>query len=419
MAKKSTTFGWLGILTGLIIMVFFQGAIGNQAGMLLEPVCADLGIARTTFSSMISVTTLVNLLCSLTFAKFLTTLGIKKMTIIGALGAVLYCAFLLIAGRVESGAVLFLFLGHFCFGICFSWSGAMTVSILINNWFAKRSATLISIVAAFSGLTGTIAAPMITAWITNDGWEASILYRGIPVVITFILFFFIIRVAPGPNDKRVWEDASPAAETREEPSSELPGMTLAEARKSKKFWFGILTIFGIGCFIYPASVVCLPALAVDLGYGANAGTVMSVLFAANLVATLVLGGLVEKFGCRKILIPVLLIALVSMVILSMKNLNLGMFFFAAALIGIGYALVAVAVPLVTMEAFGPKDFGSIQSFLFSAMVLGMVIGSPLFNTFYDASGSYSTAYMIGAVVCVVLVVTLMITTTKDKLSQKS
>lgn len=418
MTKKSSTYGWLGVLAGIMIMIVFQGTLGNQQGLLLEPICTDLGISRTLYSTMMSITPCVNLLCSLTFAKFLTKLGIKKMTLIGSFGAVLYCLLLLLAGRVESGAVVLLILAHVFFGICFSWAGAMTVAILINNWFAKRASTLISVVSAFSGLTGTVIAPLITRWVTNDGWEASLIYRGIPVVIVFVLFFIIIREAPGPKDKRVWEDES-SVENVEDVSdapagAPLTGMMLEEARKTKKFWFSILTVFGFGAVLYPASVICLPAYAVDIGFAANSGTVMSVLFAANLVATLVLGSLVEKFGCRKVFVPVILLSVASMIILALNTIGLSLFYVAAALVGIGYSLISVAVPFITMEAFGPKDFGRIQSFAFSAMVVGLIVGPPIFNAFYDLTGTYRMIYLISAVVCVVFIITLFISTAKNK-----
>ena len=90
---------------------------------------------------------------------------------------------------------------------------------------------------------------------------------------------------------------------------------------------------------------------------------------------------------------------------------------SGANVGIGYALVAVAVPLICLEAFGPKDFGRIQSFMFSATVLGMVAGSPLFNAFYGMSGSYNTIYLLSAVICVLMTVTLIVTVSKEKVGK--
>lgn len=415
MAKKSTAYGWYGLLAAILIAVILQGTLGNQMGLLLEPICSDLGIARTMFSTLMSLTTIVNFICSMTFAKFLSTLGIKKMSIIGALGAILYCLFLMLAGRFTgTAAVALIALGQLCLGVTFSWSGAMAISIFISNWFAKRASTMISIASAFAGLTGTFASPLITSWIINNGWAASLLYRVIPTAILFVLFFFV-RVNPGKNDARIWDDGAVEADNGEAAAAiELPGLTLAEARKTKNFWFGIITSFGLGSFIYPAAMICLPALAVDAGFAANSGTVMSVVFVANLIMTLVTGGLVEKFGCRKVLIPIFVITTVGMVMLSMKGFGLSSMYVAAFLLGMGYALVAVAVPFITMDAFGLKDFGSIQSFLFSAMVLGMAVGSPLFNAIYDLSGSYSASYIVGAAACVVLIITLLLTTTKIK-----
>lgn len=415
LSKNSTMFGWLSVLVGVLIMILFNGALGNQVSLLMEPICSELNISRTTFSSMISVTTLVNLLCSLVFAKFLVTLGLKKMTLIGSLGMVLYCVFLLIAGHVRSGAIILIFIGHVCFGVGFSWASNMTVSILINNWFAKRSNTVISVVSAIGALSSTIFAPLVTMWIAGDGWQASIIYRAIPVAITFVLFFFIIRVSPGSHDKRIWEGKEEAMDiaTESDPSKQ-PGMMLEEARRTGKFWLSLITIFGIGCFIYPAAVVCMPALVADFGYAESSGNVMAVLFAANMVATLVIGTLVERFGCRKVFTPIFIITIVSMAILSFKALSLGVLTLMAAFMGIGYAFLMVAVPMLTAEVFGQKDFGRIQSFLFSAQVLGCVAGAPLLNILYDLSGSYSLSYIISAVACGIMIVTLFLATSKSK-----
>lgn len=123
-----------------------------------------------------------------------------------------------------------------------------------------------------------------------------------------------------------------------------------------------------------------PALVADVGFGANVGTVMSVLF-------------------------------------SMKTISLVTIYAGPLLIGIGYALVAVAVPLICLEAFGPKDFGCIQSFMFSATVPGMVAGSPLFNAFCGMSGSYNTIYLLSAVICVLMTVTPIVTVSKEKVGK--
>ena len=106
------------------------------------------------------------------------------------------------------------------------------------------------------------------------------------------------------------------------------------------------------------------------------------------------------------------------VLFSMKTISLVTIYAGSLLIGIGYALVAVAVPLICLEAFGPKDFGRIQSFMFSATVLGMVAGSPLFNAFYDGmSGSYNTICLLSAVICVLMTVTAIVTVSKEKVGK--
>ncbi|MCI7511539.1 MAG: hypothetical protein MSB05_05765 [Firmicutes bacterium] len=55
--------------------------------------------------------------------------------------------------------------------------------------------------------------------------------------------------------------------------------------------------------------------------------------------------------------------------------------------------------------------------MFSATVLGMVAGSPLFNAFYGMSGSYNTIYLLSAVICVLMTVTPIVTVSKEKVGK--
>lgn len=418
MTKKSSFGGWLALLSSLGLAIVFTGAFGSQMGLLFDPVCTSLGISRTSYSMMISVTTATNFLCSLTFSAFVNKLGLKKMYVFGAISMVVYAALMLLVSKMQGTAALaVLAVAHFFMGVNFSWAGTMIYPIWINNWFAKRNNTIISIISSLGGLSGSVFAPLVSGWILSSGWTSSILYRGIMAAVVVVLFL-LTRVAPGPNDSKVWadkeEERPEAAAAEEESSASLEGVTLDEAKKDLRFYLCILSCFGVGCFLQPAASICLPVFASDLGFAANSGTIMSVVMIANLLVTLVAGVLIDKIGCKKVFAPMFLIAAVGAFLLYLNHGNLISAYASGAMLGVGMAMCVVFVPMLTTEAFGLKDFGRIQSFMFSGMVLGMVAGSPLLNILADIGGSYHLSYLAVTIGCLVMTVILFLSLSRKK-----
>ncbi len=418
MTKKSSFGGWLALISSIGLTVVFSGAFGNQMGLLFDPVCTSLGISRTSYSMMISVTTAANFVCSLTFSAFVSKLGLKKMYVFGAISMIVYSALMLLVSNMHGTAALaVLAVAHFFMGVNFSWAGTMIFPIWINNWFAKRNNTLISMISSLGGLSGSVFAPLVSGWILNSGWTSSILYRGIMAVVVTVLFI-LTKVEPGPNDAKVWadkgEELPEAGAAAGESSAVLEGVMLDEAKKDLRFYLSILTCFGVGCFLQPAANICLPVFATDLGFAANSGTIMSVVMIANLLVTLVVGALIDKIGCKKVFAPIFLIAAVGAFMLYLNHGSLGSMYASAAMLGIGLSMCVVFVPMLTTEAFGLKDFGRIQSFMFSGMVLGMVAGSPLLNIIADVGGSYRLSYLAVAVGCLVMTAVLFIALSRKK-----
>lgn len=160
---------------------------------------------------------------------------------------------------------------------------------------------------------------------------------------------------------------------------------------TKNFWFCLITTAGIGLFIYPA-FVCLAANVSDLGYAANVGTVMSVVYITNIIVTLPLGGLMEKLGCRIVMLVMFVLVIICLAILSMHTISLALVYIAAAIMGVAYATFQVPIAMLASEIAGTKSVVQTQSYFYTAMTAGMIFGVPLFNVIYDAAGSYHLAF---------------------------
>ena len=81
---------------------------------------------------------------------------------------------------------------------------------------------------------------------------------------------------------------------------------------------------------------------------------------------------------------------------------------AVILFGCALAATFVLVPLITIYAFGPKDFANIYGFVTFFIFIGPAVAPPLSGMIYDMKGSYQLAFMIYAVLLTVVLITALI-----------
>ena len=419
MTTKVSSRGW-SVYAGVLICIFFyQGFVGNVQGLLIEPVTSDLGISRTLYSTFMSLSGLINLVASFFFAQFVARLGVKKMMVVGSVGVILYFVCFELAGMMPAMAAPLICIGQICLGVMFSWASLMGASILINTWFAKRENFLIGIAVAMSSLGGVIASPLVTYLILNLGWRTDMLIRMVLVIIVAVILFVLIKNAPAQGESRIWDTPENAATAGDDAESTdgQSGLMLAQAMKTKNFWFAIAFSFLFSCCIYPGFML-IATYAMDLGYAEYAGVIMSMLYVIAIIGTPTMGGIFDKFGTRVVLTVVFLVLCVGLYILSMGSLSLPMLFVGALAIGLNFAILQTAVPALVREVFGLKDFARVQSYVFTASILGCTVSLPAYNAVFDVTGSYAPVFLATIPLVIVSIVLLFVATSKIKSTQK-
>jgi len=406
--KKSATRGWLALICVFLAQIVFCGFIGNQAGLLIEPISTDLGLPRTVYTSIESVTAITNAIISLFFIKFIDKIGLKRMAVLGSLGAILYCGLTLAASHLRSAAVPLFIVAQICQAFTMSWATVMTANIVVNTWFAKNRGLLISLIATSSAVGGMIAAPLVSNWILTTGWETSMVFRGVASIVVFVLFIILFRANPGQGDAMVWEGQSDS--TGEAGPQLESGLTMTYAKKTKNFWACLFVCLGLGVFIYPPFIV-LAAFCADCGLAEMAGTAMSVVFAAQIIVTLPMGVLIEKFGVRKVIAPIFALEAVALILFATIP-SKAIIFVGAVAFGAGFACCNAFIPMLVTTVFGNREFAKIQSFFYSTMIVGMVIGPPIFNAVFDLAGAYKFVFTADAIALAVAIVVLFVATKK-------
>jgi MFS family permease len=207
--------------------------------------------------------------------------------------------------------------------------------------------------------------------------------------------------------KPLWTAKEAVARTSSASTGELPGVTTAEARKTKNLWCIFLLYFLLGAIIY--SVQQTTALySSTLGYSPQeVARVIQFLFLANMISQIPLGALSDKFSVRKVLPIGLIIFTIGLVLLITPGITLPRMYVIGAIIGFSVVLISVMVPIVIREIFGLKDYAGILGLVIGVRTVGIAAGPPLLNLVYDLSGTYQPAFIayLGLMVlCIVLAV---------------
>ena len=403
--KRVPYRGLLVFLAIILAQISQAGMLGNLQSLLLEPVSTSLNISRTLYSSLDALTQTVNLIVSLFMAALTFKIGIQNVFRIGIVSPILYCFCMYAAGTIENLSLpmlsLLIGIGQGSLGVASCFAATIPLATLINNWFAKRRGTMVTVATAFSSLSSTVFSPIVAGWIRNYGWQTSLLWRGFIMIAAAVLVCVLVKEKPGPNDVRIWEgqtdDDKDAAKKRD--TSEI-GLTLGEALRTPRYYLLILFFFLAGGGVYAANNV-LPAYATDLGHVELTGTLASIGMFTSMIVALMFGGLLERFGGRRAFTPIIFIPVVGLLLLSKKNVGTTDLIIGAVCIRIAFVIFMGPTANLTRDMFGDKDFARVSSYPFAGFVAGFIVMYPLANVGYEYFGSYRQVFLLVAVLYVI------------------
>ena len=407
MTQKSHR-AWV-VLFGTMLMYFIIGGFfSNTINLYIEPITSDLGILRGVFTITITINSLTNAIVSTMFGTFVRKLGPRKMVFISGLSAVISLWIFAVAK-----SIYLFYIGSVFVGLSVAFGTTAMSSLLVNTWFAKRQGMLIGIAISCNGLGGIVGSPLVNGWIVNSGWQTALIYTSVVAAAAMILLPILIRSKPEDVGlKPLWaEDVQTANNSSNDEAT--AGLTLKEARHTMNFWCALATIFLIGLLLYPV-LSSIAAYATDLGFGAQAGTLMSVCFIVNVIITTPLSTIFDKFGARWTMIGCMVLIIISFVLFSLENISLPLLFVASGLTGISLAMLQVPVPLLTSKVFGKKDFASIVGQINAGSIVGIAVGTPIFNFGFDILGTYRSMFMAYIPIGILVIVLIFLTTRKIK-----
>jgi len=386
----------LKVAAAIIVGTLFGSTILPMMALslLLLPMTGEFGWSRTNFSFGLTAMMLGGSLSAPVLGAMVDRLGVRPMIITGTVLVGLMTMTL----SLQTGALWQFLTGFAVLGAL--GSTAVGYAKVLGALFNKHRGKALAIFGVESSLAGALAVPIIQWLLVNYGWRGVFVGMGTIILATLPLLLVWLQE---PDTPPVTPGASPG---------EVPGVRLAQALRTRQFWFitlaGFLAIIpAIG--MMPHMIPYVLARGIEMNFAVGMLASMSVAMA---VGTLAGGWCLDRFDTAKVAAPYSLLSTLGLFgLLFLSGGRAGMAILAASIALMGFAGGAKR-PMGTffqLRFFGLRDFGGIIGVQAPFLALGMGIAPPLVGFCYDRLGTYEPA-LIGMVgmMAVTIVLYLML-----------
>jgi MFS family permease len=188
--------------------------------------------------------------------------------------------------------------------------------------------------------------------------------------------------------------------------SNLAGLNLGEAMKTRGFWLLAAAIFiqALGAGVV---LVHFVPIITDKGFSSGfASYILGFVLLFSTMARVGFGYIGDKYSPRRLLVVVFcLIAMGILILLLGKSREL--LFLTPIFIGFGVGGIVVLLTLSVAEVFGMKAFGTLLGVFNMVLIFGVGIGPAIAGFIYDVTGEYTTVLSLAIILILVSAITLI------------
>lgn len=372
----------------IFILAMLVGAVScsftsNTTGLFYVPASEALGLSRTTFSLYYSWQALATFITLMFAGKFLANHREKFSMIVILCGIGTLLSYFLYS---RANSMVLFYVGATLLGVCNAFDTSLLYSLLLNNWFAKKTNFFFGLATALTSLTATFFSPKLSVLVASNYRNAYLLIGAVVAVITVIVGLFA-KYSPDMVGLKPWGAEENEAQS-EKKENVLTGVKFEDAKKSGSIVLGCATIFcGASLGFYTFAI---PGYVGSLGYDAVViGVVSSCYLVGGLVSRLLAGYLTDVIGVMKSLIICVAIGIIGILVLIFGAASgVAMVYVGSVLFGFGMCYSSCIPSIMTRDLYGSKDYAKIFSPISSMIWLGTMIMIPIYNAIYDLFGTY-------------------------------
>jgi MFS family permease len=276
-------------------------------------------------------------------------------------------------------------------GIGLGASTWLAASLVIVNWYPDRRGMALGLVTFGMESGGMVMTFTVGNTIAAYGWRTGYFIVAIPALLLVIpMLLFVVRTRPADMN-------SPSVAAQAEA---LPGYEVGEALRTRAFWMLAVAEMSFG-LAAGGTFHHLVAFLEGLHYSLRAATlVVSIVLGMAAVGKVAMGALGDRIGGKNALgIGFAMIAVSVPILLNAAQPAMLMLWLI--IVGIAGASPVALGPLLTAETLGLKRFGTLFGWLGFALTFGLFIGPQLVGWMTDVTGSYTAGYELCGLICVV------------------
>lgn len=393
-------YKWVILIVCFLMEFLCLGFCSSNVGLYTKAVTEALGIKRSLFSLSFSIRYVAQIVAALYFGTLVGRFGIRKMTCAGLVsltGSVFLRAF--------ASEVYQIYIASLLWGAGIVFVGSTMAGTIVRRWFRQDVGRYTGIVMSANGIGGAIAAQIISPIINNGetfGYRKAYLLSALIATVIGIVIAIFLRESPS--------DTVPSApeNQKKKPKKEFwQGFSFDVVRKKKYFYAVAALIFLTGISLQSVgsvTVVYLSDVGLPDAYVAVCATVSSLCLTFS---KLFVGMAYDKKGLRFTLTACQLSAVFAFVLKAiLTNSVWGMVFAMIATVFSVFALPleTVMIPLLTGDLFGVKSYEKVIGVFTAMNSLGLCLGSPLADLYYDRFGTYKPCFWFFTVVFLLVMV---------------
>ena len=351
------------------LLMVTMSLLSTALSFFVEPVCADLGFGRGTFTLYYSLMVATGAFSVSFLGKYMNQHGVRLVVLVSSIWCGLGFLGLSFCRELWMFYVVGALMGFFgtsCVYLC--------ANIIIQQSYSARDAAMVmGIVMAGAGIGGMVWSNVVPGVIGSLGWQFSYRLLGISWFALAMLSFLILGK----------QDLSGAVGKT---TSDFGGMSTKDLLRTGKFYLS----FGLICILTVCSCISqqLPSLLSGMGHdAATVGLMISVMTASGAVGTVMEGLLCSRFGVLKTMLATLVFYAFGYGMLFVP----GMTYVALVGLAFGSGSIGTLMPVAVRQAFGGRDYATVWSLLLTCSSITSFLATPVWGMVYDIFGNYNPA----------------------------
>ena len=383
-------YGWVIVAASFAILTIAYG-VQFSYGVFLPHMMADLGLSRVEATAPFSLYVLVYTVMGLVSGPATDRYGPRIVVLVGAgLLGLGYC--MLATASVQWQIYLFFSL---IAGIGMS-AVFVPVNATVVRWFNRRRGVALGISGTGVNAALLFGPLLVAALIPAFGWRAVLLILGLASAA--LIAACALALVRDPELRNLVPDGAASESDGNAAGIQSGGevsWTLREALPTAAFWIitGVYVLTWIMLF-FP--FVHLPIMAAERGHGATtAASLVAAMGAGGIAGRLLFGWLGDRIGRLPSLYLTLMVQVAAFGLFAISA-SLVDLYFAAALFIAGSSSATSLYPAVIADHFGRGHIGAVTGVSFAIAGAATAIGPLLAGWIRDTTGSYQTAFLIGA-----------------------